>query len=52
MEVAVLDLLDPAERILHASEVVLRGIRKQAVGVIVVDHTEHILLISLTRARA
>ena len=52
VEIAVLDLLDPAERVLHTGEVVFRRIGKETVGVIVVDHTEHILLVVLTCASA
>ena len=52
VEIAVLYLLDPTQRVLHAGKIVLRRISKQTVGVIVVDHTEHILLIVLACASA
>lgn len=47
VEVAVLDLLDPAERVFHAGEVVLRSEGEKTVGVVVVFVAEHLLQIAL-----
>lgn len=43
VEVAVLDLFDPAERVFDAREVVLRGVGEERVRVVVVFVAEHFL---------
>ena len=43
VEIAVLDLFDPAERVFDAREVVLRGVREERVRVVVVFVAEHFL---------
>ena len=43
VEIAVLDLFDPAERVFDAREVVLRGVGEERVRVVVVFVAEHLL---------
>ena len=41
LEITILNFLNPAERILHSSKVILSGVGKQTVGEILIMHTQH-----------
>lgn len=52
VEVIFLYLLNPAQRVLHAGEVVLCGEREQAVGVVLLCLPVHLLQVALALERA